>query len=322
MRGQTVTRILNVEPANYSDSARRILQSLGELDERDLGRAELLDCVSGYDVLLVRLRSQIDREVIDAGTRLRAIVTATTGLDHVDTDYARQRGIAVLSLRGETEFLRTIPATAEHTWGLLLALMRRIPWAFQSVLDGQWDRDAFRGHDLGGKRLGIVGLGRLGRKVARYGAVFGMRVYAYDTSRGEGIENVTQCESLDELLRHSDVLTLHVPLNAETEGLVGFDECRLLPPGAVLINTSRGRIVDESALLHALESGRLAGAALDVIAAEQTPVITRQDELLAYADSHTNLLITPHIGGATEESMAATEVFMANKLGGFLEERV
>ena len=315
-------RILNLEPDNYSDSARQILRSLGELDERYLSRAELLDCLSEYDVLIVRLAHQIDREVLDAGVQLKAVISATTGLDHIDLEYAEQKRIAVLSLKGETQFLRTIQATAEHTWALLLALMRRLPWAFQSVLISNWDRDAFRGHDLCGKRLGIVGLGRLGQRVVEYAVAFGMQVYAYDISRREGIADVTICESLEELLRQSDVLTLHVPLNAETVNLIGPAELRLLPSGAVLVNTSRGRVVDESALLSALKSGQLAGAALDVIAAEQTSVDVKsgRDELLAHASTHNNLLITPHIGGATVESMAATEVFMANKLVRFLED--
>jgi len=317
-----VIRILNLEPDHYSDSARQILRSLGELDERYLSRAELLDCLSEYDVLIARLGHQIDREVLDAGVQLKAVISATTGLDHIDIEYAKQKRIAVLSLRGETQFLRTIRATAEHTWALLLALVRRLPWAFQSVLISNWDRDAFRGHDLCGKRLGIVGLGRLGQIVAEYAAAFGMQVYVYDISRREGIADVTICESLEELLRQSDVLTLHVPLNSETVNLIGSEEFKLLPPGAVLVNTSRGRVVDESALLHALKSGQLAGAALDVIVAEQIRMNAKadQDKLLAYANTHDNLLITPHIGGATVESMAATEVFMANKLVRFLEE--
>ena len=156
--------ILNAEPRGYCEEARAILKGLGQLTERELSRAELLAQLPGYDALIVRLAHQIDQEVVDRGKGLKAIVTATTGLDHINVEYAQQKGIAVLSLRGETAFLNTVSATAEHTWALLLALLRRIPAAFASVRAGQWDRDHFRGSELDGKRLGLVGLGRHGVK--------------------------------------------------------------------------------------------------------------------------------------------------------------
>ena len=311
-------RILNAEPLGYCDEARSILTQLGELVEAPLNRSELLSRLLDYDVLIVRLAHQIDREVIDAGCRLKAIVTATTGLDHIDVDYAQSRGVAVLSLKGETEFLRTVSATAEHTWALLLALLRHIPQAFSAVQAGGWDRDAFRGHQLDGKRLGIIGLGRIGRKVARYGLVFCMDVAAYDPYAAEWVKGVARLSELSDLLRHSDVLSLHVPVNEETIGVIGAGELALLPPEAVLINTSRGELIDETALVHALENGYLAGAALDVIAHEREPEQRQESPLLAYARTHENLLITPHIAGATHESMAKTEAFMAHKLATFL----
>lgn len=307
-------RILNLEPQDYSDAARQILRQVGELDEKPLSRAELLACIGEYDVLVVRLAHQIDRAVIETGRRLKAIVSATTGLDHIDLAAARENGIAVLSLRGETEFLDTIPATAEHTWALLLALIRRIPQAFASVLQGEWNRDRFRGHDLAGKNLGIVGLGRIGRKVARYALAFEMQVHAYDPHTDRWLEDVTRQESLEDLLRLSQILTLHVPLEERTRGLIGRRELARLPAGAILINTSRGEVVDEVALVEALESGHLAGAALDVVHHERQPEMRSNNPLLAYARSHDNLLLTPHIGGATWESMGKTEIFVARKL--------
>ncbi|MBN2470233.1 MAG: hydroxyacid dehydrogenase [Anaerolineae bacterium] len=311
-------RILNAEPGDYSPDARAILRSLGALDERDLNRSELLAQIAAYDAVIVRLRFTIDRQVIDAAARLKAIVTATTGLDHIDMAYAERAGIAVLSLRGHEDFLESVVASAEHTWALLLALMRRVPAAHQSVLGGAWDRDAFKGHDLRGKRLGILGLGRLGGKVARYGLAFGMRVAAYDSTPGRMIEGVTMCRTQADLLRQSDVLSIHVPLDETTAGLLGGREIALLPAGAVVINTARGAILDEAALLAGLESGRLSGAALDVLAGERT---RQESVLVAYARTHDNLIITPHIGGATFEAMAATEVFMAEQLRRFLAAR-
>jgi len=311
-------RILNLEPDNYSAEALAILQSIGKVDSGPLTRLELLARVHEYEILIVRLAHQIDNEIIDRAGRLKVIVTATTGLDHIDMACAEARNIEVLSLRGETEFLRGIPATAEHTWALLLALVRRIPSAFQSVLAGEWHRDRFKGHDLAGKTLGILGLGRIGEMVARYGQAFGMRVIAYDPYRRDWLPGVERTASQDNLLRQSQVLCLHVPLNEETTNLLGAAELAQLPLGAILVNTARGQVLDEAALLDALASGRLAGAALDVLWDERAASPNRS-ALVQYARAHDNLLITPHIGGATYESMAATEIFMARKLKAFLE---
>lgn len=315
----SLIRILNAEPLDYCNEARAILSHLGEVVEAPLGRTELLAQLPSYEVLIVRLAHQVDRDVIDAGRRLRAIVTATTGLDHIDVDYAQSKGITVLSLRGEPNFLATVSATAEHTWALLLALLRRIPHAFGAAKRGEWNRNAFRGHELDGKRLGLIGLGRIGRKVARYGLAFGMEVAAYDPYAVEWIEPVERFNTLADLLRRSDVLSLHIPLNNQTRGMIDSEQLSWLPAGSVVINTSRGEIVNEMALTDALEHKHLSGAAMDVLAHERDPERRRLSPLLAYARTHDNLIITPHIGGATHESMAKTEVFMARKLVNFFQ---
>lgn len=312
-------RILNAEPLDYCDEAREVLRTIGELSEYQLDRAELLALISEYNVVIVRLGFQIDREILDAGTRLKAVLTATTGLDHIDVSYASQRGVEVLSLQGESDYLRSIPATAEHTWALLLSLLRRIPQAVNSVRVGEWDRDALRGNDLFGKNLGIVGLGRIGEKVARYGLAFGMKVGAYDPHRSDWLREITYYSSLQELLEDTEILSLHVPLNSETIGLIGDKEFASLQKGAFLINTSRGAVLDEIALVKHLEGDHLAGAALDVIMGERDHESLVESPLLVHARSSNNLLITPHIGGATRESMAKTELFMAEKLKRWVE---
>ena len=311
-------RILNAEPVGYCEDARRLLMELGTLTEKQVSRAELLAELSDYDVLIVRLRHQIDQEVLEVGERLKVIVTATTGLDHIDIEGAKARGVTVLSLHGEHDFLGSIRATAEHTWGLLLCLLRRIVPASLAVRLGEWNRDAFRGNELYGKRLGIVGLGRIGRTIAGYGQAFGMDVSAYDPFTQEWRDGVGRAPTLAKLLAQSDVLSLHVPLNSETNGMIRPLELGLLPPGAVLLNTSRGPLINEAALVDALERGHLAGAAVDVIADERDADQRMHSPLLRYARTHDNLLISPHIGGATYESMAKTEVFMARKLEKFL----
>jgi D-3-phosphoglycerate dehydrogenase len=310
--------ILNAEPLGYSPEAGARLAKLGKVTEKKMSRAQLLEELGDYDILIVRLANQIDRKVIDAGRRLRAIVTATTGLDHIDVVYARNRGISVLSLRGETDFLKDVRASAEHTWALLLGLLRNIVPASKAACRSQWNRDAFRGHELFGKHLGIVGLGRIGEKVARYGQAFGMAVAAFDPFIRDWVDGVRRKTDLSELLQNSDILSLHIPLTDETFNLIGSTELAMLPRGAVLVNTSRGQIIDEQALIRALESTHLAGAALDVVCGERTNENHVQSRLLDYARRHDNLLITPHIGGATHESMAKTEIFMTHKLTKFL----
>ncbi|MEO1370757.1 MAG: NAD(P)-dependent oxidoreductase, partial [Acidobacteriota bacterium] len=302
-------RILNAEAKGYSEAARRILRGFGHLEEGELDRGHVLGRLADVHVLIVRLGHRVDRELLDAAPALRVVVTATTGLDHVDLDAARGRGVEVLSLRGEVDFLESIVATPEHTWALLLALVRRLPAAHDAVRTGHFDRDRFRGGELCGKRLGLVGLGRVGRRVARYALAFDMRVSAYDPAPLRAVEGVDFKDSLDALLLGSDILSLHPPLDASTRGLIGERQLALLPAGAALVNTARGELVDEDALARALESGRLAGAALDVVHHERDPERRLRGRLgdMLRSGRH-NLLVTPHIAGATRESMAATEV--------------
>jgi D-3-phosphoglycerate dehydrogenase len=310
-----VIRILNAEPDNYSPAAKAILDGVGEVVEQSCDRERLLALMPGFEVLIVRLGHRVDAELLSRGRRLRAVVSATTGLNHIDQKACAEVGVAVLCLKGEREFLDTLTATAELTWGLLLGLMRRLPAASAHVAEGGWERDLFRGRQLKNKVLGILGYGRLGSIVADYGRAFRMQVVACDPlveSTPDWVEKVT----LSELLQRSDVVSLHVNLEPETEGMLGEREFSQIKPGSVLVNTSRGELVDESAMLKALASGRLAGAALDVLAGEGAKGADwpAASPVWQYATSHENLLLVPHLGGATLESMEETEIFMARKL--------
>jgi D-3-phosphoglycerate dehydrogenase len=310
-------RILNAEPRDYSEKALAVLLSFAAVDALPLDRAGLLAAIKDYDGLIVRFAFRMDRQVFDAATRLRVLACAATGLDHVDLTAARERGVTVLSLRGERAFLDSVPASAEHTLALLLSLTRRIPLAVSRVNAGTWNRDALRGHDLCGKTLGLVGLGRVGTKMAGYCLALGMRVLACDPAYPAPPPGVEMVAGLEGLLPQSDVLSVHAPLVPETVGLIGARELGLLPAGAVLVNTARGELVDEEALIAALDSGRLAGAALDVIHGEPTGHAAPDTPLLRAARRRDNLLVTPHIGGATWESMEKTELFIAGRLRDF-----
>ncbi len=310
-------RILNAEPRDYSGKALARLQSFAQVDCLALDRAGLLAALPAYDGLIVRFAFRIDRQVFEAAARLRVLACAATGLDHVDLDAARRRGVTVLSLRGERAFLDTVPASAEHTLALLLSLTRRVPLAVSRVNAGRFNRDELRGRDLCGKTLGLVGLGRVGTKMAGYCLALGMRVLAFDPAHPAPPPGVEMVAGLEELLPRSDVLSLHAALTPGTAGLIGARELALLPAGALLVNTARGDLLDEDALVAALDSGRLAGAALDVIRNEPTGHQAPDTPLLRAARQRDNLLVTPHIGGATWESMEKTELFIADRLRDF-----
>lgn len=304
--------VINAEPLGYSQRARAVLESCSEVVEGPFDRAGLLGAAAGADALIVRLGHRIDKDLFERSDRLRFVVSATTGLDHIDLQAAARSGVQVLSLRGERAFLETIRATVEHTFALLLTLLRRTHRAARHVEAGGWDRDRFRGRELAGRRLGIVGLGRIGNAVAELARAFHMEVAAFDPYRADWPQGVERPADLLGLCRQSDVLSLHVPLSNETRNMIGTRELDALPSGAFLVNTSRGGVLDEAALMQRLQSGRLEGAALDVLQAEEGG--PPNHELLAWAAEHDNLVLTPHIGGATSESMERTEIFMAEKL--------
>lgn len=307
-------RIIVSESSGFSARAAETLGRAGQLVLADLDRNGLLAAVGEADVLWVRLRNRIDTEVLTAARRLKVIVTATTGLNHIDLEEARRRGIRVLSLQGETAFLRDIRATAEHTLALMLALLRHVPGATAHVREGGWNRDVFKGRELHGMTVGIVGYGRLGRILARYLKALGTRVLAADPhTDSKTVEPGVTLVALPQLLQGADLVTLHVNLSDETQGLFGREQFALMKQGAWFINTARGELVDETALLDALHSGHLAGAALDVLCHEHCEGMPAHP-LVACARAHDHLLITPHIGGCTFESMEKTELFLAKRL--------
>lgn len=296
-------RILNLKNMASAPDALDILTPVADVDTLE-ERAEFLDqSIAGYDALIASLNVPVRRETLARGTRLKVVASTTTGLDHIDVAAAHELGIRVLSLRDEHDLLCNVTATAEMAWGLLLAVVRRIPWAFEAARHGHWAREQFRGHQLSGKTLGILGYGRLGRIVADYGKAFRMRVLAHDRSRSIPAEGVAMVD-FTTLLQESDVLTIHIHLEEANRGLLNTAAFSMIKPGAILVNTSRGAIVDESAMLSALVSGRLAGAGLDVINGEWRSDLAVHP-VLAYARQHENLVVSPHVAGATWESQRA-----------------
>ena len=266
-----------------------------QVDERrGLSEAELLPLVAEIDAWIVRGGTKVTRRLIESAPRLRWVARAGAGLDNIDVAAAKERGIAVLNVPGANAV-----AVAELVFGLLLGLLRQIPAADASLRRGEWDKSRYMGRELRGKTLGIVGLGKIGRAVAQRARGFEMTCVGHDPLipdpqiRAMGVEPL----ALDALLPRAEVLTLHVPLAPETAGMIGPDQIARMPRGAVLVNAARGGLVDESALLAALDSGALSGAALDVFAAEPP----KGSPLL----SHPRVVLTPHIGAATVEAQEA-----------------
>lgn len=309
-------KLLIAESGGFSPAALARLRQSFELTQGDLARAELLTALrqGTFTGLWVRLRNHIDAEVLDAAPGLKFVATNTTGLTHLDLDELDRRGITVLSLRGETEFLTEIRATAEHTIALLLTLLRKIPAAHQHVLGGGWNRDLFAGRELHRKTAGIIGYGRLGRIVARYLTAFGMKVLATSPHLEQSdCDPGVQAVPLETLLAESQIVSLHANSIPANRQMIGAAEFARMQPGSWFINTARGELVDEAALLQALQSGHLAGAALDVLADEQATGMA-DHPLVSYALTRENLLLTPHLGGNTPESLSKTEEFLAEKL--------
>lgn len=310
-----MTSIIIAEPEDFPLPALKDLQNIGNVQRGPYTQGSLKEALSDADILIVRLGHKINEALLAEAPTLKVIVTATTGLNHIDEIYAGRRGIEILSLRGEIDFLKTISPTADLTFGLYLSLLRRIPQAALHVRQGLWDRNRFKGRDLEGLILGLYGYGRIAEKLARMGAAFGMRVLAYDIR--QDIEAPPgRMVGEDELLSCADIVSLHVLHNQENSGLFSARCFSRMKPGAYFVNTARGELVDEAALLAALQSGHLAGAALDVLSAESAGGVdfVASDPLVQYACTHDNLIITPHIGGATIDSMARVEEFMTQKL--------
>jgi D-3-phosphoglycerate dehydrogenase len=271
-----------------------------------ISREDLLQVVGGYDALIIRSRTKVDREVIDKASKLKLVARPGTGLDNVDVEYAKSRGITVVN---SPESL--VEAVSEHVALLMLALSRNLVRADGSTRAGKWEKSSLMGTELKGKVLGIVGLGRIGRRIAEIAGTLGMSVIIYDVIPiPPDVIAKLRCRivSLDELFTSADFITLHVPMTDETRHLVGPSRLAQMKKGCFLVNTSRGGVVDEDSLAGALRDGRIGGAALDVFEKEPPSgaILTAPRTIL-----------TPHIGGQTEEAQADAITIIGDKVRSF-----
>lgn len=299
-------RILSYQPENMA-----FLRTVFETLEAEDPRQDTDKLLADVEVLFAPLGFAVSDERMGRCPKLRAVVSNTTGVPHIDLDAARRRGVAVCALHDEPQFLESVTSTAEHTIGLLMAVWRRIPAAHAAASRGEWNRRPWAApRMLSRMRLGIVGYGRLGRRVAKVADALGMKVAYYDPYVPGGLG------SLIALASQSDVLSLHAPANSQTVNLVSRTVLEALPRGAVVINAARGELLDLDALLDLMEAGHIAAAALDTIVGEYDPEFSGTfgaSRVAQYAREHDTLILTPHIGGSTVDAWRETERFVIEK---------
>lgn len=270
----------------------------------DCSRQELEEKVQDCHILISRSETNVDRNLIAKAPQLKLIARAAVGVGNIDLQFATERGILVINTPG-----KNTNSAAELTMGLILSMLRKIPAAHTQVKNGGWDRHRFSGFELRGKSIGIVGLGNVGHRVAKFARGFDMDVFAYDPYIAPEIfqrHQAQHCRQLHELVSRVDILTLHVPLNKETTGMITRDLLRGMKPGSYLVNAARGGIVSEKDLLEFLHSNHLAGAGIDTFEVEPPP----SDQLI----KHPNVSVTPHIGASTEEAQLAIAESIVNQV--------
>jgi D-3-phosphoglycerate dehydrogenase / 2-oxoglutarate reductase len=295
-------RILVADPV--AAEGIEILRTIGDVDVKT-GQApdSLIAMIADYDALVVRSETKVTRAVIEAGVKLQVVGRAGVGVDNIDLDASTERGVIVVNApQGNTV------AAAEHTLALLMALARHVPQADASMRAGKWDRKTFVGTEIRGKTLGIVGLGKIGSEVARRAVAMEMRVIAHDPfvpverARALGVESV----DFEQLIMLSDFITVHPPLTAATNGMIGEVELARMKDGVRLINVARGGIIDEHALAAAVASGKVAGAAIDVFTTEPPT-----DDRLS---KDPRIIVTPHLGASTAEAQERVAIDVAEQI--------
>jgi D-3-phosphoglycerate dehydrogenase / 2-oxoglutarate reductase len=286
------------------ERGQSILRSSAKVDDKTgISADELLKAIPDYDAMIVRGRTKVTASVMDAASRLKVVGRAGVGVDNIDLEAAKKHKITVVNAP-----LSTSLAVAELTFALLLALAREIPRADESMKQGQWLKKEFEGVELNSKTLGIIGLGRIGVEVGKRASAFGMNVIAYDPliSEDDIQQRGAEPVSIQDLFAWSDFISLHLPLDVQTRDFIGPLAFSQMKDGVRIVCAARGGIIDESALLDALNHGKVAGAALDVFG-QEPPGLTA-------TVSHPRVIATPHIGAQTAEAQSRASEDIANEV--------
>lgn len=293
------------------ESGQSILRAQANVDDRrDISADDLLKAIPDYDALIVRGRTKVTASLMDAASRLKVIGRAGVGVDNIDLDAAKKHNITVVNAPMSTSL-----AVAELTFGLLLAVAREIPRADAGMKQGKWLKKELEGVELNGKTLGLIGYGRIGAEVGKRASAFGMNVVAYDPliSEDEIKQRGAEPVSIQDLYAWSDFISLHLPLNVQTRDMIGPLAFSEMKDGVRIVCAARGGIIDESALFAALDSGKVAGAALDVFGVEP-PGLTE-------AVSHPRVIATPHIGAQTAEAQSRASEDIASEVLSALQKK-
>lgn len=317
-------RILVITPVRHIKGVSDVLEQAGEVTYMDdPSVSDVLGSIAQYDAIFTnpnKSRVFIGKEVIDAGGRLRVICTASTGTNHIDKAYAAEKSLPILALTEERDVINRISSTAELAFGLTLAGLRHIVHGHNAVLQGEWDYTRYIGRQMNCLTVGVVGYGRLGSMYAGYCKAFGARVQIFDPYKMVADDGLEQVASLDQLLSEADVVAIHVHVTPETVGMINVARLARMKNDVLIVNTSRGDILNESDVVSFLRPHPAARVATDVLADEVRNRI--ESPLLKYAHESSQVTITPHIGGMTREAQEIAYGHAANRLRKFLHELI
>ena len=306
-------KVLCPEPESFSKEGLDFASNIFTLTAKTMAQDLFESNLKCFDGILIRFNTKISKKLLSKNKNIRFILSPTTGLDHIDVEYCKRKKIKIYHIKNDIAFLKQLPGTAELTFGLILSLIRKIPSAFESVKNENWEVGPFRGLELSDKTIGILGFGRLGKKVAKIALSFNMKVIFFDPFKSYKSKKIKKINDLNKFLKAVDILSLHLHLNKNTHHLIGERELSLLKKDSIIINTSRGSIIDNLALLKFLEQSRIKGAALDVLEDEESIINKKDNPLINYSMSNNNLIITPHLGGATYESVRKSDQYILQK---------
>lgn len=301
-------KILIVDKLHPTFKESAIAMGFEVHDNPLITRAETLDIIGDYDGIAVRTKFQIDKELMQAGAKLKFVARAGAGMDNIDVPYADERGIQLLNApEGNMD------AVGEHAVGMLLSLMNNFRQADIQVRNGIWNREGNRGYELKGKTVGIIGYGFMGQSFAKKLAGFGVQVIAYDKYKTGFSDAYAKEVSMEEIVKHCDVLSLHIPLTAETRQMVDDEYLLHFRKPIFFINTARGEIVHVQAVLNAIDKGKILGAGLDVLQVEKLPALVEQTWYSTLKSSD-KVILTPHVGGWTFDSYRKISEVLFDKL--------
>lgn len=301
-----------VEPQDFSKKAERHLNSIGLVTSFDDSIDSLENFISDKDVLFIRLKYFYNQELLSNAKNLKYICSPTTGLNHIDLEYAKNSNIQIISLKGESDFLNQITATSEHTFGLVISLLRFYQRAFSQKNLTNDNRNSLKGYEINLSKVGIIGLGRIGSHLVKYFNAFGAEVNYFDIDDSKEHSSAKKYSSIESLVKASDIIILSVSYSMKNEKMIGRKIIDMMKD-KYFVNTSRGELVDEEYLLDCVSNRFFSGVAIDVFNNEQG-LLNNAEKIMKLTSLDLNFVCTPHMGGATITSMKKTENFISSKL--------